>query len=192
MSPSPMDVVARVERATRERPDGNALTPPDGQLSYEQLWSKALDLAGHLNEIGVGPGDPVASRQPARERWANYAEVAPRLLRGGPGALSPQDGFDYRGATEIACRYQLPGHEVPLHHFVSEGTAAVAEADLLGWNEFHKGALTVHRVGGDHVATLELPVVEQLARMMLESLRKARVSTRVERPVATLRGGGAR
>jgi hypothetical protein len=42
------------------------------------------------------------------------------------------------------------------------------------------------------VTLLELPEVEQLARMMLESLRKARASTRVGRPVATLRGRGAK
>ena len=66
------------------------------------------------------------------------------------------------------------------------------EADQLGWDEFHKGTLTVHRLAGDHVTLLELPEVEQLARMMLESLRKARASTRVGRPVATLRGRGAK
>ena len=60
MSAVLMDVVARVERAAREQPDANALTSPDGHLSYEQLWSKALALAGYLNEIGVRRGDPVA------------------------------------------------------------------------------------------------------------------------------------
>ena len=37
--------VARVQRATRARPDATALTSPDGHLSYEQLWSQALTLA---------------------------------------------------------------------------------------------------------------------------------------------------
>ncbi|MGH9563537.1 MAG: AMP-binding protein, partial [Terracidiphilus sp.] len=60
MSAIPMQVVARVERAARERPDANALTSPDGHLSYEQLWLRALALAGHLNESGVRRGDPVA------------------------------------------------------------------------------------------------------------------------------------
>jgi thioesterase domain-containing protein len=72
-----------------------------------------------------------------------------------------------------------PGHEVPMHLFVSEASAADAEADLLGWDEFHKGTLTVDRLAGDHVTLLELPEVEQPARMMLESLRKARASTRL-------------
>ena len=114
-------------------------------------------------------------QQPARDRWPKYAEVALRVLRS--GSLWPQSDFDYRGAIEIACRYQRPGHEVPMHLFVSEGSAADAEADLLGWDEFHKGTLTVHRLASDHVTLLELPEVEQLAGMMLESLRKARAST---------------
>jgi amino acid adenylation domain-containing protein len=55
-----MDVVARVERSARQRPDANAVTSPDGHLSYEQLWLRALALAGQLNETGVRRGDPVA------------------------------------------------------------------------------------------------------------------------------------
>jgi non-ribosomal peptide synthetase component F len=55
-----MDVVARVERAARERPGAYALSSSDGNLSYEQLWLRALALAGQLNEAGVRRGDPVA------------------------------------------------------------------------------------------------------------------------------------
>jgi thioesterase domain-containing protein len=51
----------------------------------------------------------------------------------------------------------------------------------LGWNVFHKGTLTVHRLAGNHFTLLDLPEVEQLARMMLESLRKAQASTGVGR-----------
>jgi hypothetical protein len=126
-----------------------------------------------------------------RERWSKCAEVALRVLRGGPGALWPNDDFDYRGATEIACRYQEPGHEVPVHLFVGERSAVDIGADRLGWGEFHKGTLTVDRFDGDHVTMLDLPEVEKLARIMLESLRKATASTRVGRSVATLRGRGA-
>ncbi len=122
----------------------------------------------------------------ARERRAKYAEVALRVLRS--GALWPQVDFDYRGAAEIACRYQRPGHEVPMHLFVSEGSAAWMEADLLGWDEFHNGTVTVHRLAGDHVTLLELPEVEQLAQTMLESLRESNgPDTRVGCPVPTLR-----
>ncbi len=53
------DVVARVERGTRERPDAYALSSPDGNLSYAHLWLRALALAGQLNEAGVRRGDPV-------------------------------------------------------------------------------------------------------------------------------------
>jgi thioesterase domain-containing protein len=136
--------------------------------SKSQVMRDQLTLRWRLRQV---------RRQPARERWAKYAEVALRLLRS--GALWPQTDFDYRGAAEIARRYQLPRHDVSMHLFVSEGTAAVAEADLLGWDEFHKGTLTVDRLAGDHVTMLDPPEVEQLARMMLESLRKAQASTPV-------------
>jgi amino acid adenylation domain-containing protein len=60
MSAISIDVVTRVERVARERPDANAVTSSDGDLSYGQLWSQALALAGRLQEQGVRPGDPVA------------------------------------------------------------------------------------------------------------------------------------
>ena len=168
-----------------------------GLLAYE-VARQAVDAGQQVDWLGIldAPAPSMAPllraqltlrwrlrrlrQRPARERWAKYAEVALRLLRS--GELWPQNDFDYRGAIEIACRYQQPGHEVPMHLFVSEVSAADAEADLLGWDEFHKGPLTVHRLAADHATMLDLPVVEQLARIMLESLRKARASTHLGRP----------
>ncbi len=121
---------------------------------------------------------------PARERWSKYTEVAGRVLRGGPSAVWPRNDFDYRGATEIACRYQQPGHEVPMHLFVSGDSAAEVESDLLGWGEFHNGTVTVDRFSGDHFAMLHLPRVEELAGLMFDSLRQATGSTSEGRPVA--------
>jgi amino acid adenylation domain-containing protein len=180
-----------------------------GLLAYE-IARQAVDAGQQVDWLGIldAPAPSMARllrtqltlrsqlrrlrQRPVRERWAKYAEVARRVLRGGPGALWPQDDFDYRGASEIAYRYQQPGHEMPVHLFVSEGFAADKGADLLGWDVFHKGTLTVERLAGDHVTLLDLPEVEQLARMMLESLRKARPSAGVGHPVATLRGRGAK
>ena len=149
--------------------------------SLAQLEREHLTLRGRFRLI---------SRRPAREQWAKYLEVGRRLLRS--GALSPKRHFDYQGAAEIACHYQLPGHGVPMQLFASGDTAADAETDLLGWNEFHKGPLTAHCIGSNHVSMLELPEVEQLARIMLESLAKARASTGLGRPVAPLLGRGAK
>jgi thioesterase domain-containing protein len=63
--------------------------------------------------------------------------------------------------------------------FVTEVSATNAESDRLGWDQFHKGTFTVHRVGGDHVSMLEPPNIESLARTMLESLRAARAAVSV-------------
>jgi len=133
--------------------------------SMAELQSAQLSLRWRLRRI---------RRLPARQRWAKYREVALRVLR--RGELWPQGDFDFRGATEIECRYQQLGHEVPTHLLVSEVTAAAAEADLLGWDDYHKGPLTVHRLTGDHVTLFTLPEVEKLARMMLESLCNARAN----------------
>jgi thioesterase domain-containing protein/acyl carrier protein len=126
-------------------------------------------------------------RQPVREQWARYREVALRVLRRGPGALWSPNDFDYVGATAVACRYQQPGHDLPMHLFVSEATATFMEADLLGWDEFHRGSLTVHRQKTEHVALLDLPEVRQVAHVMLESLTAARISTGRGHPVGSRR-----
>ncbi len=136
------------------------LAPPMVQLQWAQLT-----LRWRLRRI---------RRLPARQRWAKYGETALRLVR--RGELWPQGDFDYRGATEIECRYQQLGHEVPMHLFVTERSAADAEADLLGWDGYHNGTLTVHHLGGDHVSLFHPPEVEKLARMMLESLCRARAN----------------
>jgi amino acid adenylation domain-containing protein len=118
-------------------------------------------------------------RLPAREQWAKYVEVARRVLRGGPGVLRPPpalNDFDHRGALEIECRYRQLGHQVPMHLFVTEGSAAEVAARLLGWDEFHKGTLVAEHLPGDHHTLLKPPNVEQLARLMLESLHKARAA----------------
>lgn len=75
-----------------------------------------------------------------------------------------------------------------MYLFVSEGSAADLEADLLGWDEFHKGTLTVAPLAANHASLLELPKVGQVARLMLESLQQARGSTRTGHPQATLAG----
>jgi amino acid adenylation domain-containing protein len=113
-------------------------------------------------------------RRPVREQLAKYLEVGRRLLHS--GALWPHRDFDYHGATEIACRYRLPGHDASMHLFASQGTVFDAEAELLGWDAFHKGPLTADQLAGDHVTILERPLVEQLAQKMIESLDKARTS----------------
>jgi amino acid adenylation domain-containing protein len=60
MSVGLMGPVARVERAMRAHPEAIAVTSPDGQVSYEQLWLRALALAQRLTDEGVRRGEPVA------------------------------------------------------------------------------------------------------------------------------------
>jgi thioesterase domain-containing protein len=167
-----------------------------GMVAYE-VARQAVDAGQHVDWLGIVDMEAPSMahllraqltlrwrlrrirRLPARERWAKYFEVALRVLRSGSLWPESKTHFDDRGAAEIECRYQQPGHEVPMHLYVSDRTAVDAETDLLGWDEFHKGTLTADRLAGDHASMLELPVVEQLAQLMLESLRKAQGSRRI-------------
>jgi thioesterase domain-containing protein/acyl carrier protein len=133
--------------------------------SMAQLLQEQVKLRWRLRRL---------RQQPARERWAKYAEVAVRVLRHGPGAFWSADEFDYPGATAIACNYQQPGHVLPVQLFVSEDSASFMEAELLGWDEFHDGELAVHRLRTGHRTLLDLPEVQRLAQTMLGSLDRAR------------------
>ena len=120
-----------------------------GLLAYE-VARQAVDAGQQVDWLGIldAPAPSMAQplrerltlrsrlrrlrQRPARERWAIYAKVALRLLRSGPGTLWPQGDFDWRGAAEIAYRYQQPGHEVPVHLFVTDGSATDMEARPVG------------------------------------------------------------
>jgi amino acid adenylation domain-containing protein len=142
----------------------DAVAPPMHELKRAQLT-----LRWRLHAL---------RQRPAGERWATYAEGALRVLRG--QSPSRRRDFDYRGAAEIACRYQQPPHQVPMHVFVSEDSAASAGDDLLGWSGFHKGPLTGHRFAGDHVSLLRPPAAEQVGKMMLESISRSKELRRAQ------------
>jgi len=108
-------------------------------------------------------------RLPVREQWARYGEVMRRDLGrlAGPPLVKQ---FDPRLGRDITCRYDRPGHRVPLHLFVTETTAAFVADDVLGWDDFHDGSVTVHHLPGSHRTLLHQPVVDQLVPIMLKSL----------------------
>jgi len=123
-------------------------------------------------------------RRPARQRWSKYCEAALRALRHGPGAVWRMDGhYDIRGAIALARRYERSGHDVPMHAFVTQGSAADTGSESLGWADFHNGVLTVHRLAGDHLTVLDQPQVEEVVRMVLKSLRETQATaTRLAQP----------
>ena len=53
------DLLVGIQRAARERPGATAVASSDELLSYGQLWSRALGVAGKLRDLGVGRGDAV-------------------------------------------------------------------------------------------------------------------------------------
>ena len=114
-------------------------------------------------------------RRPARERWAKYHEVTIRVLRHGLGGLWQDGHFDVRGAIAIARRYQPSGHDVPMHLFVTRTPPRHRLRNR--WPRLPQGrAVTVHRLAGNHLTVLDQPQVEQVARMVLKSLREAQAT----------------
>ena len=124
--------------------------------------------------------DRVLSR--ARQVWqqdASPSETAVRLavdraarrLRLRKPRMS--DEFDWRGARWLAARYSCPGHDVPMHLFVTADRAAAVQSASLGWDEVHKGPLQVHMASGDHMGMVTEPHVHALAELVSSTLQNA-------------------
>jgi len=105
------------------------------------------------------------------ERWAKYREVGARTLKRGPNAASPDEHFDYRGAVLLARGYNRQGHQLPLDLFVTADSAVEVGSASLGWNEYHRGPLLIHRLPGHHNALLDHPQVGEVAKLLLASIR---------------------
>ncbi|WP_326952825.1 non-ribosomal peptide synthetase [Amycolatopsis sp. NBC_01286] len=55
-----LPVTELVERQVRTRPGAAAVSWPEGQLTYGELWQRAGTLAGELREAGLAAEEPVA------------------------------------------------------------------------------------------------------------------------------------
>ena len=152
-------------------------------VAYELAW-QLIEAGEEVSWLGIlDTPPPHTTRQfrtalgrlrrvyrlPVREQWAKYSEVMRRTLSrlDGPPLVRQ---FDPGLGRDITCRYDRRGHTVPLHLFVTEGTAAFVGEDVLGWDKFHDGSVTVHHLPGSHRSLLHQPVVDQLVPIMLESL----------------------
>lgn len=133
-----MPIVARVERATREHPDANAVTSPDGHLSYRQLWSQTLALAAHLRESGVRRGDPVALCLPRSSG----------MVVGALGVLAA-------GGCYVALDPNYPDDRLAFMLFDSTAQVVVATADVAA------------RIGAPRVIEpMQAPIAEPVSPVM--------------------------
>ena len=152
-------------------------------VAYELAW-QLIEAGEEVSWLGILDTPPPhttrqfrtalgrlrrAYRLPVREQWAKYSEVMRRTLSRLDGPPQVRQ-FDPGLGRDITCRYDRRGHTVPLHLFVTEGTAAFVGEDVLGWDQFHDGSVTVHHLPGSHRSLLHQPVVDQLVPIMLESL----------------------
>jgi long-chain acyl-CoA synthetase len=59
-----LSLAAVLAESARRFPDKVAVVDREARMTYADLWRQALAYAGHLRELGVGPGDTVALLAP--------------------------------------------------------------------------------------------------------------------------------
>ncbi|MBV9818793.1 MAG: hypothetical protein JOZ07_10640 [Solirubrobacterales bacterium] len=119
---------------------------------------------------GWKAGPRAAARKFEEVAWREIAALLVRLRLREP-QLS--DVFDHRGALALAAAYACAGHDAPMDLFATDDTVMGAGSDSLGWSEVHRGRLTVHRLGGDHLLMFDDPYVGVLSEMVTRSAREA-------------------
>ncbi|MEM9487465.1 MAG: amino acid adenylation domain-containing protein, partial [Cyanobacteria bacterium P01_F01_bin.116] len=105
----------RIEQQTEQNPDVLALIYEDQQLTYQELNSRANQLAHHLQQLGARPEVPVAL----------YLERSPELLIALLAILKT-------GATYLPIDLALPGSGVGYRVEDSQATILVTRQQLIG------------------------------------------------------------
>ncbi|MEM9486759.1 MAG: AMP-binding protein, partial [Cyanobacteria bacterium P01_F01_bin.116] len=108
----------RIEQQTKQNPDVLALIYEDQQLTYQELNSRANQLAHHLQQLGAGPDVPVAL----------YLERSPELLIALLAILKT-------GAAYLPIDLALPGSGVGYRVDDSQATMLVTRQQLIGETE---------------------------------------------------------
>jgi thioesterase domain-containing protein len=177
------------EIAGRLRDDGeevrclgllDTLSPESTRLLDEQqgpLGARMRDLARRMRRAGA-LGAVGILREAVSRRMHGVAE---RL-----GLAEPEpEEFDFVGASVLATKYRVPGHDVRVDLFVSRTQSRAAARRDLGWAEVHPGALECHAIPSDHFELLKEPYVN----LVLDTLG-ARLDEPALAPAAT--GGETR
>jgi amino acid adenylation domain-containing protein len=164
------------ELAGRLREDGE----PVGWLAI--LDCMTPEVAGRLTWLRSPRGFLTRLRERgARRALRAVRRGAWRALEARLGRLrrlpTPvEDDFDFDGAAALRSKYICRGHDAPLELFVSADTADMTRNPSLGWEDVHKGALTVHEVPGRHLSLITEPHVHDVADIFSASLRRAQVA----------------
>jgi amino acid adenylation domain-containing protein len=87
------------------------------------------------------------------------------------------DGFDPQAAMQLSVKYRCRGNDAPLVVFATADAIATAQSPSLGWDQVHRGALTIHEVPGDHRAlvrpTKEVRIVAEKFAASLSAAQAA-------------------
>jgi amino acid adenylation domain-containing protein len=192
-----------LEAIRRLQPEGPYLLAGyslGGLLAY-QIAGELRDAGSRVAWLGILDAVPQKAvrrylrsqlRAQRGERLARLARLGPqgavrkiaertqhraRLLAGGPGVPGEPDplfeGFDWHGALRLASGYACSGHDIPMQLFATETLMTATGSGSLGWDEVHRGRVTVHRVPGEHLTMMMEPHVEAVADRLSRSLHHA-------------------
>ncbi|HYW23279.1 MAG TPA: AMP-binding protein, partial [Terriglobales bacterium] len=93
-------------------------------------------------------------------------------------AQPPPEEFDFVGASVLATKYQVPGHDVRVDLFVSRTQSRAAGSRDLGWAGVHPGPLECHAIPSDHFELLKEPFVNRVLETLDARLHEPRVAPR--------------
>ncbi len=86
------------------------------------------------------------------------------------GSALPATAFDHEGARVIYEGCEVSGHSLPLDLYITTDGMQMSQRQYLGWEEVHRGSLTLHKAPGDHMTMLSEPNIAVLAEMMAARL----------------------
>jgi amino acid adenylation domain-containing protein len=144
-----------------------------GQNVYQrELWSHSP--RGFVTRVlQIGPWQAAQSARKLVWRWLRAPLVGRRWV------LPVNDDFDYRGATLIAANYSARGHEASMDLFTSADNVEATGSPTLGWENVHRGPITLHAIPGKHLSVLTEPNVRIVAETLSARIRHALAADRI-------------
>jgi len=139
-----------------------------------------------------GQRDPlgIRARRFALRAWRSGPDGAAVLLWGAASRRARRlaerlrlrepepEEFDFAGASVLATKYRVPGHDVRVDLFVSRTQVRTHGSVDLGWADVHPGPLECHAIPSDHFELLKEPFVNRVLETLDARLREPQLAPR--------------
>jgi acyl-CoA synthetase (AMP-forming)/AMP-acid ligase II len=131
-----LELATLIERQARYRPDAIAVVFGDRRLTYAEFWARVARVGNMLRDLGIGPGDKVAtvaanSLELLEIYWAvptigaTLVPLSPLLMRDGLASLlrGSEARLVIAQSSMLPVLREMPG-ELPPHVLLIDGSAA--------------------------------------------------------------------